>query len=143
MKLGFGYDTCVFLSALGLLSGGDIATGKYSIGGADARVPNTLGPALGISKHGFFEIDNSISRQDTYFGNPSNFILSRWDRIVEMTKKYGGQFGNSLWAEERVLVYNEAKNTNPEVSTFFQSRFQILTLKSVPSWSQVACSERS
>jgi len=52
ITLGFGYDTCTFLSALGLLAGGDLATGKYSIGGADSRVPNTLGPALGISHHG-------------------------------------------------------------------------------------------
>ena len=41
--LGFGYDTCVFLSALGLVAGGDLPTGKYSIGGADSRVPNTIG----------------------------------------------------------------------------------------------------
>lgn len=68
ITLGFGYDTCVFLSALGLLAGGDLPSGKYSIGGQDDRVPNTLGPSLGISKHGFFEVDNSISRQDSYHG---------------------------------------------------------------------------
>ena len=45
------------------MAGGDLATGAYSIGGQDDRVPNTLGPALGISKHGVFEIDNSPSRQ--------------------------------------------------------------------------------
>lgn len=67
ITLGFGYDTCTFVSALGLLASGDIATGIYSIGGADSRVPNTLGPALGISKHGSFEIDNSISRQGKLF----------------------------------------------------------------------------
>lgn len=68
ITLGFGYDTCVFLSAVGLLAGGDIVSGAYSIGGADSRVPNTLGPSLGISKHGFFEVDTSISREDSYFG---------------------------------------------------------------------------
>ena len=41
--LGFGYDTCTFLSALGLIAGGDLPTGLYSIGGADSRVPNTIG----------------------------------------------------------------------------------------------------
>ncbi|EME45937.1 hypothetical protein DOTSEDRAFT_51548 [Dothistroma septosporum NZE10] len=113
ITLGFGYDTCVFLSALGLLAGGDLPSGKYSIGGADARVPNTLGPSLGISKHGFFEVDNSISREDQYFGNQANFQLDRWNRLVGITKKYNNEFGNSAFAEERVLVYNEAKNTNP------------------------------
>lgn len=68
ITLGFGYDTCVFLSALGLLAGGDLPSGMYSIGGEDPRVPNTFGPSLGISHHGFFEVDNSISREDAYFG---------------------------------------------------------------------------
>lgn len=114
ITLGFGYDTCVFLSALGLLAGGDLPSGKYSIGGADSRVPNTLGPSLGISKHGFFEVDNSISRADAYFGNQANFQLDRFNRLVNITKKYNGEFGNSAFAEERVLVYNEAKNNNPQ-----------------------------
>lgn len=68
ITLGFGYDTCTFLSALGLLAGGDLPSGKCSIGEPDARVPNTLGLSLGISKYGFFEVDNSISREDAYFG---------------------------------------------------------------------------
>jgi len=113
ITLGFGYDTCTFLSALGLLAGGDLPSGKYSIGGADARVPNTLGPSLGISKHGFFEVDNSISRQDAYFGNQANFQLERFERLVNITENYGGQFGIPTFAEERVLLYNEAKSTNP------------------------------
>ncbi|EMD00520.1 hypothetical protein BAUCODRAFT_172510 [Baudoinia panamericana UAMH 10762] len=113
ITLGFGYDTCVFLSALGLLAGGDLPSGMYSIGGADSRVPNTLGPSLGISKHGFFEVDNSISREDAYFGNQADFRLDRFERLVNITDKYDGQFGNSAFAEERVLLYNEAKNNNP------------------------------
>ena len=38
---GFGYDLSVFLSALGLIAGGDLPTGKYTIGG---RKYPTLGP---------------------------------------------------------------------------------------------------
>ena len=57
---GFAYDLSTFLSALAVIAGGDLATGYYSIGGADARVPNTLGPALGLDKHGAF----SLSRQE-------------------------------------------------------------------------------
>ncbi|KAH9845157.1 aromatic peroxygenase-like [Teratosphaeria destructans] len=114
ITLGFGYDTCVFLSALGLLSGGDLPSGKYSIGGADSRVPDTLGPSLGISHHGFFEVDNSISRQDAYFGNQANFQMDLWEQLVGIADKYDGEFGNSAFAEERVLRYNQAKNSNPE-----------------------------
>jgi len=112
--LGFGYDVCTFLSALGLLAGGDLATGKYSIGGADSRVPNTLGPALGISHHGPFEIDQSISRSDTYFGNNANFNKTRFDRLADIADENGGQFGLDTFAAERALTYTESRTTNPE-----------------------------
>ena len=104
--LGFGYDLCTVLSALGLIAGGrckssylsghsrkrskyllpragDLVSGKYSIGGADSRVPNTLGPALGISKHGTFEIDQSISRVDQYFGN----VCAYANRLIPAKKR--------------------------------------------------------
>lgn len=77
-------------------------------------MPDTLGPSLGISRHGFFEVDNSISRLDSYFGNQADFNLERFNRLVSIADKYDGQFGNSAFAEERVLLYNEAKNSNPE-----------------------------
>lgn len=70
------FDLAVVLSALGLLAGGDLVTGKYSIGGADARVPNTIGPALGLDSHGRFEEDVSVSRGDTYFGDNHDFNLT-------------------------------------------------------------------
>lgn len=115
ITLGFGYDTCAFLSGLGLLSGGDLATGKYSIGGVDKRVPNTLGPALGISHHGPFEVDQSISRIDTYFGNNANFHKTRFDAITKIAEEnHGGLYGQSLWNEERQKTYTHARETNPE-----------------------------
>jgi len=36
----FGYGVSVTSSLVGLLAGGDLVTGKYSIGGANDRVPN-------------------------------------------------------------------------------------------------------
>jgi hypothetical protein len=97
IAFGFGYDICTFLSALGLLSGGDLPSGLYSIGGADSRVPNTFGPSLGMSHHGPFEVDNSITRIDTYFGNQANFNLTRWNQVVALSAQYGaGLFGANL-----------------------------------------------
>jgi hypothetical protein len=46
-------------------------------------------------------------------GNQADFNLARWNRLVGITQKHGNQFGNDAFAEERVLVYNEAKDTNP------------------------------
>ena len=111
---GFTYSLSVFLSALGLLAGGDLVSGKYSIGGADPRVPNTIGPALGLDKHGVFEIDGSITREDVYFGNNANFILQRWNEYVEIANKYGGQFNFDTNAEDNGLRYDNSRATNPE-----------------------------
>jgi len=73
--------------------GGDLISEKYSIFGADSHVPGTLDPAGGLDKHGVFEIDGSITRQDTYFGNNANFILQRWEEYVEIANRNRGQFG--------------------------------------------------
>ena len=104
----------MFLSALGLLAGGDLPSGKYSIGGADSRVPNTLGPSLGASHHGPFEVDQSISRIDTYFGNNADFNLERFNNIRKIADSHGGQFGMETWAEERAETYQLSRETNPE-----------------------------
>lgn len=112
---GFGYDLATFLAALGLIAGGDLATGKFSIGGADSRVPNTLGPALGIDKHGTFEIDGSISREDTYFGNQANFIPSRWEAIRKQAESAGsGYYNLDMWVANQKATYLQSRNTNPE-----------------------------
>ncbi|KAL9084904.1 MAG: hypothetical protein Q9165_007857 [Trypethelium subeluteriae] len=103
---GFGYGLSVFLSALGLLAGGDLITGKYSIGGADSRVPNTIGPALGLDKHGVFEIDGSITREDVHFGNNANFLLQRWEEYVNISDQNGGQFGAATQAYDNVSPPN-------------------------------------
>ena len=92
----------MFLSALAVVAGGDLVTGKYSIGGADSRVPNTIGPALGLDKHGVFESDGSITREDVHFGNNANFILQRWEEYVNISDQNGGLFGPATQATDNV-----------------------------------------
>lgn len=111
---GFGYGLSVFLSALGLLAGGDLLSGKYSIGGADSRVPNTLGLSPGLDSHGVFEIDGSITRQDVHFGNNANFLKQRWDEYVDTANKYGGLFNEQANAEDNGNRYDNSRATNPE-----------------------------
>ena len=110
---GFSFELSVFLSALALLAGGDLVTGIYSIGGADPRVPNTLGLAPGMSSHGTFEIDGSITREDTYFGDNSNFILQRWNEYVDIADRHEGQFKAEAQAEDNGLRYDYSRATNP------------------------------
>lgn len=52
------FDISIILSAFGLLAGGDIVTGKYSIAGKDDRVPNTIGPAYGIGECCFASVES-------------------------------------------------------------------------------------
>lgn len=114
---GFGYDLATFLAALGVIAGGDLATGKFTIGGADSRVPNTLGPALGIDKHGTFEIDGSISRQDNYFGNQADFIPSRWAAVRKQAETAGnGYYNLEMWTENQKQSYMISRNNNPEAT---------------------------
>ena len=114
IQIGYSmsYDIAVFLSALGLLAGGDIPTGLYTIGGRDSRVPETLGtPVEGIDRHGFFEIDASINRGDRYFGDNHSFNITRWNRLVDQAN----EIGNGLFNTD-VMKVNAAKSVEESVS---------------------------
>lgn len=86
------FDIAIVLSAFGLLAGGDLLTGKYSIAGQDGRVPNAIGPAYGIDRHGTFELDGSISRSDKGLGDNHSFNVSKWNDLVEDANKYGNGY---------------------------------------------------
>ena len=120
---GFGYDMATVLSALGLLSGGDLISGKYSIGGADSRVPNTLGPSLGLDKHGTCEVDNSITRQDTFFGNQANFQMSRWQALLDTAIAHDNLFNQATLAAEKKRSYDDSRATNV---SFLEVPFSLL-----------------
>ncbi|KAL8797109.1 MAG: hypothetical protein Q9195_000576 [Heterodermia aff. obscurata] len=118
---GFGYDLASILSGLGVIAGGDLITGKYSIGGADSRVPDTLGPSLGLDKHGVCEVDNSIARVDTFFGaefkipnsNQANFHLDRWQALLEDVAAHGNLFSQAAFTDEKKRSYDDSRATNP------------------------------
>lgn len=133
MGFGIGYDTCVLLAAFGLLSGGDLATGRMSIGGADSRVPNTLGPALGLSHHGPFECDMSITRQDIHFGNQADFQMDRWLKWVSDAQANGGVFSIGTMAAERNRSYWGSRSTNPTFDSLPLSAFVSLGMGSATS----------
>ncbi|KAH9842179.1 heme-thiolate peroxidase HTP8 [Teratosphaeria destructans] len=110
------FDIAVFLSVLGLLAGGDIPTGKYSIGGQDSRVPETLGqPVYGIDRHGLFEIDASISRGDRYFGDNHSFNITRWNKLVDDANNYGdGLFNVDAVKNNAAEAVEASRAENPE-----------------------------
>nr|POE48917.1 aromatic peroxygenase [Quercus suber] len=120
------FDIAVFLSALGLLAGGDIPTGKYTIGGRDSRVPESLGqPVYGIDRHGLFEIDASISRGDRYFGDNHSFNITRWNKLVSDANNYGdGLFNIEAMRHNAADAVDESRATNPEFA--FGANFAVV-----------------
>lgn len=111
------FDIAIFLSAFGLLAGGDLVTGKYTIGGQDDRVPNTLGPAYGIDRHGVFELDSSISRGDRFFGDSHSLNMTRWNKLVSDANTYGdGLFNIEAMKHNAADAVDESRATNPEFS---------------------------
>lgn len=110
------FDIAVFLSALGLLAGGDIPTGKYTIGGRDSRVPETLGaPVYGLDRHGLFELDASVSRGDRYFGDNHSFNITRWNKLVDDANTYGGGLFNTDAVKKNAAdAVDASRSTNPE-----------------------------
>ena len=116
---GFDFSLSVFLSALGLIAGGDLVGGMYSIGAADSRVPNTLGATLGLDKHGTFEIDGSITRQDVYFSNNANFLLQRSNEFVNESEAQGGEFNLATNAVDNDFRYDNSLN-----ETFHDNRYR-------------------
>jgi hypothetical protein len=120
------FDLAVVLSALGLLAGGDIPTGVYSIGGRDSRVPETLGqPLYGIDRHGLFEIDASISRGDRYFGDNHSFNITRWNKLVSDANTHGdGLFSIDAMKHNAADAVDESRATNPRFT--FGANFAVI-----------------
>lgn len=132
------FDIAVVLSAFGLLAGGDPVTGKYSIGGQDDRVPNTLGPALGLDRHGLFELDGSISRSDKGFGDNHSFNTTKWDALIEDANTAGGGYFNAdAFTQNYKNQITASRNTNPDFSQganfIFANAIRVLTYRPLPN----------
>ena len=70
-------------------------------------------PSLGLDKHGTCEVDNSITRIDTYFGNQANFHLDRWQALVETAAAHGNLFSQATFVDEKKRTYDDSRATNP------------------------------
>lgn len=132
------FDIAVFLSAFGLLAGGDLVTGKYSIAGKDSRVPNTLGNSLGIDRHGTFELDASISRSDYAFGDSHSFNGTKWDALVNDANKYGGGlFTIEAFQKNAAAQAKASRATNPQYENganfIVNGATRALTLRPLPN----------
>ncbi|KAF1939761.1 Cloroperoxidase [Clathrospora elynae] len=113
------YPVSVLLAVLGIQAGGDIVTGKLSIG-CDATSRTALLPLLGsqpgLNGHNKFEADASLTRNDYYISNGDNYNFN--GTLFAEMKSYadrvsGGKFDRNALAAYRSQRYDESVQTNP------------------------------
>ncbi|KZT37902.1 Cloroperoxidase [Sistotremastrum suecicum HHB10207 ss-3] len=89
------YDLAAALAAFAMLGRGNAYLDLVSIGGESPLIPPLPGfidghhAPYGISKHGRFEGDMSITRQDAAIGDNVNFQEDLYDELLLYTGKYG------------------------------------------------------
>jgi hypothetical protein len=111
-----------FLISYATLARGNSFTGMLSIGGAvPDQIPFLPGfidgplPPGGIAKHGRFEGDLSISRDDADLGDSVNFQAPIFDTLLDFV----GQFGDADETGQRTIV------TQDVMSRFKEAQFQM------------------
>ncbi|TFK97485.1 Chloroperoxidase [Pterulicium gracile] len=122
-----GYNFSVAVSSLAVLSCGNILLDKVSIGGEHRLVPalpgKIDGTPGGLSKHGRFEGDVSMTRLDAVHGDPAVFQPEMYKDLLKFVDQYGdGDIVTpEVFAEYRFKIYNDRLNDNP-VLTWHQGR---------------------
>jgi len=104
----------VLLATLGIEAGGDIVTGKLSIG-CDATSRTALLPLLGkqpgLNGHNKFESDTSLTRSDYYIANGDNYsfngtLFANMKKVADRVS--GGNFDRNAMAAYRGQRYDES-----------------------------------
>ncbi|KAF2847959.1 Cloroperoxidase [Plenodomus tracheiphilus IPT5] len=113
-----GYDLAVLLAVLGIQAGGDVVTGKLSIG-CDATSRTALLPLLGnqpgLNTHNKFEADTSLTRNDYFLANGDNYsfngtLFQSMKSVADRVS--GGKFDLNALAAYRSQRYDESVQTN-------------------------------
>ncbi|KAH9881250.1 hypothetical protein J1614_001746 [Plenodomus biglobosus] len=124
-----GYDLAVLLAVLGIQAGGDVVTGKLSIG-CDATSRTALLPLLGrqpgLNTHNKFEADSSLTRSDYFLNNGDNYSFngSLFDSMKNVADRVsGGNFDLNALAAYRSQRYDESVQSN---GNFFFGPFSLL-----------------
>ncbi|RXW14245.1 heme-thiolate peroxidase [Candolleomyces aberdarensis] len=110
----------IFVTYLAHLLNGNIASDLLSIGGKTRKTgPDPPPPAHagGFNVHGTFEGDAGMTRADAFFGDNHSFNQTLFDKLVELSNRYGDGFYNLTVAGElRSQVLQDSIATNPEFS---------------------------
>ncbi|KAL6707920.1 hypothetical protein ACN47E_003594 [Coniothyrium glycines] len=113
------FRLAVLLAVLGIQAGGDITTGRLSIG-CDATSRTALLPLLGsqpgLNGHNKFEADTSLTRNDYFTGNGDNYSFN--GTLFAQMKSFadsvsGGNFDRNALAAYRSARYDDSVRQNP------------------------------
>ncbi|KIJ44698.1 hypothetical protein M422DRAFT_167933 [Sphaerobolus stellatus SS14] len=118
--LNLGNDFAKFLTYQAFLMNGNPLTNLMSIGmktpltGQDPPKPAQVG---GLSQHGTFEGDTSMSRVDAFFGDPAAFNQTRFNDLLAYATKYGvnGTYDVTAASELRYERLQDSIATNPQL----------------------------
>ncbi|EDU47163.1 heme-thiolate peroxidase aromatic peroxygenase protein [Pyrenophora tritici-repentis] len=114
-----GYDLAVLLAVLGVQAGGDVLTGKLSLG-CDATSRTALLPLLGrepgLNGHNKFESDSSLTRNDYYTSGGDNYsfngtLFANMKKVADRVS--GGKFDRNTLSVYRSQRYGESLHENP------------------------------
>ncbi|RYN23505.1 hypothetical protein AA0113_g12237 [Alternaria arborescens] len=109
-----GYDLAVLLAVLGIEAGGDVLSGRLSIGcDATSRTATLplLGTQPGLDGHNKFEADSSLTRNDFFLANGDNYsfngtLFAEMKAVAD--KVSGGNFDRNALAAYRSQRYEES-----------------------------------
>ncbi|KIJ34100.1 hypothetical protein M422DRAFT_263899 [Sphaerobolus stellatus SS14] len=118
--LNLGNDFAKFLVYQAFLMNGNPITNLMSIGMKTPETgPNPPKPAQvgGLSQHGTFEGDTSMTRVDAYFGDQAVFNEDLFQGFIATSAKYGvnGTYDVNAAAELRYQRLQDSIKTNPQL----------------------------
>ncbi|KNG52294.1 glycerol-3-phosphate mitochondrial precursor [Stemphylium lycopersici] len=114
-----GYDLSVLLAVLGIQAGGDVLSGRLSIGcDATSRTATLpiLGRQPGLNGHNKFESDSSLTRNDFFLANGDDYsfngtLFAQMKSVADEVS--GGKFDINALARYRSMRYDDSVAQNP------------------------------
>ncbi|KAF7327276.1 Cloroperoxidase [Mycena kentingensis (nom. inval.)] len=132
-------DFGAFLVAANMLMKGNPYLNKISIGGVSSKVPAVPGsktPPGGLSEHGGFEGDASLTREDVNLGDNANFQNLHYDNMLIQLGKFGGDgtFGNSTVFNAETLAAVREHNFRSSMAN--NPKFAISPTRFIAIWTE-------
>ncbi|KAF7296002.1 Cloroperoxidase [Mycena kentingensis (nom. inval.)] len=132
-------DFGAFIAAGNMLMKGNPYLNKLSLGGVSSMVPPVPGntkPPGGLSEHGGFEGDASLTRDDVNLGDNAHFQNLDYDQMVIQLGKFGedGTFGNSTVFNTATIAAARARAFRNSMAK--NSKFSISPTRFVAIWTE-------